>query len=143
MSATIRPVEYFTTTLHDTPEAASQLLSTLAGSGVNLLAFNAIPVGLLATQLVLFPEDPQHFAVFAKRPGMVLTGPQRAFLIQGDDELGALARLHSRLADARVHPYASTGVTDGRGGFGYIVYVREDEYDAAAEALGVRAMASA
>lgn len=142
MSATIRPVEYFTTTLHDTPEAASQLLSTLASSGIDLLAFNAIPVGLMATQLVLFPQDSERFAVFAKRPGMTVAGPQRAFLIQGDDELGALARLHARLADASVHPFASTGVTDGRGGFGYIVYVREDEYDVAAEALGVATLAA-
>ncbi len=143
MSATIRPVEYFTTTLHDTPEAASQLLSTLATKGINLLAFNAIPVGLQATQLVLFPEDPERFAVFARRPGITVAGPQRAFLIQGDDELGALARLHARLADAHVHPFASSGVTDGRGGFGYILYVRDGEYAAAAQALGVGATASA
>ena len=61
---------------------------------------------------------------------------------------GALRRvltddgLHARLADASVHPFASTGVTDGRGGFGYIVYVREDEYDVAAEALGVATLAA-
>lgn len=142
MSASIRPVEYFTTTLHDTAESASQLLSTLAAKGINLLAFNAIPVGFQATQLVLFPEDPERFAVFAKRPGMTVVGPQRAFLVQGDDELGALARLHARLADARVHPFASSGVTDGRGGFGYILYVRDGEYATAAQALGVGATAT-
>jgi hypothetical protein len=137
MSATIRPVEYFTTTLHDSPEAASQLLSTLASSDVNLLAFNAIPVGLRATQLVLFPEDPQRFARLIKGPGWTVAGPQRAFLVQGDDELGALARLHQRLADAGVHPFASAGVTDGRGGFGYLIYVSEAEFDQAAAALEV------
>lgn len=135
MSATIRPVEYFTTTVHDSPEAASQLLATLAKSGVNLLAFNAMPVGLMATQLVLFPDDPDHLARLAKSNGLTVLGPQRAFLVQGDDELGALARLHRRLADPGVHPFASAGVTDGRGGFGYIIYVRDDEYGAAAAAL--------
>jgi hypothetical protein len=135
MSATIRPVEYFTTTLHDSSESATQLLSTLASSGVNLLAFNAIPIGLMATQLVLFPYDPERFASMAKGSGMTVSGPQRAFLVQGDDELGALARLHGRLADARVQPFASAGVTDGRGGFGYVIYVREGEFAAAAEAL--------
>jgi hypothetical protein len=33
--------------------------------------------------------------------------------------------------------YASTGVTDGRGAFGYVVYVREDQFEKAAEALGI------
>lgn len=142
MSAKIRAVEYFTTTLHDSPEAASQLLATLASSDVNLLAFNAIPVGLRATQLVLFPEDPERFVRLVKGPSWTVSAPQRAFLVQGDDELGALARLHMRLADVGVHPFASTGVTDGRGGFGYILYVSEAEFDRAAAALEVGALSA-
>ena len=142
MSVVVRPVEYFTTTLHDSPEAATHLLATLAASGVNLLAFNAIPVGLLATQLVIFPDDPDAFAHLVKAPGWTVSGPQRAFLVQGDDELGALARLHDDLADAGVHPYASTGVADGRGGFGYVIYVRGEEFETAAAALGLTAFAA-
>jgi hypothetical protein len=131
MSAMIRPGEYSppSTTFRERHSC-----STLA-ERVNLLAFNAIPVGLMATQLVLFPEDPARFARLAKGSGLAVSGPQRAFLVQADDELGALARLHARLADAGVLPFASAGVTDGRGGFGYIVYVREGEFAAAAEAL--------
>lgn len=142
MSATIRPVEYFTITVHDPQEAASELLSTLAANGIDLLAFSAIPVGLQATQLVVFPEDTARFELFARHPGFVLSGPERAFLIQGDDELGALARFHRQLADAGVHPFASTGVTDGKGGFGYILYIRESEFATAADALGVAALAA-
>ena len=33
--------------------------------------------------------------------------------------------------------YASSGVTDGRGSFGYLVYVREEQFEKAASALGV------
>jgi hypothetical protein len=58
-------------------------------------------------------------------------------LVQGDDELGALAELHMRLSDARVNVYASTGVADGRGSFGYIIYVRPEEYDRAVVSLGL------
>jgi hypothetical protein len=36
-----------------------------------------------------------------------------------------------------VSVYASGGVTDGRGTFGYVVYVREDQFEQAAGALGV------
>jgi hypothetical protein len=57
--------------------------------------------------------------------------------VQGDDELGALASVHERLFEAGVDVYASTGVTDGRGSFGYVVYVREEQFELAAAALGV------
>jgi hypothetical protein len=137
MSASIRPIEYFTATVHGAPERAYALLGHLAGAGVNLLAFNAIPVGLQATQLVLFPEEPGPLTHLAHEQRLDLAGPDRAFLISGDDELGLLARVHEKLAAAGVHPYASTGVTDGRGGFGYIVYVRKEQFEAAARALKV------
>lgn len=137
MSASVRPVDYYTTTVHDTPDAAYRLLGALATSGINLLAFNAIPVGLQATQLVLFPEHNELLAEIARARDLDLAGPSRALLIQGDDELGTLARLHEKLVAAGAHPFASSGVTDGRGGFGYVVYLRKEEYDLAARALGL------
>ena len=57
--------------------------------------------------------------------------------MQGDDEVGALAHIHEKLHDADVHVYASTGVADGKGSYGYIIYVRPEEYERAAEALDV------
>ena len=73
----------------------------------------------------------------AEKTGLILTGPQRAFLIQGDDRLGALVDLHRKLSDGRINVYASSGVTDGRGGYGYVLYVRSEHYEGAAAALGV------
>jgi hypothetical protein len=36
-----------------------------------------------------------------------------------------------------VNVYNSTGVTDGRGGFGYLIYVRPEDIDRAAHVLVV------
>jgi hypothetical protein len=58
-------------------------------------------------------------------------------LVQGDDKLGALASVHAKLYEENVNVYASSGVTAGGGGYGYILYVRPDEYEKAAQALGV------
>jgi hypothetical protein len=69
--------------------------------------------------------------------GLPLDGPYHALLVQGDDELGALASVHARLVDAKIDISASTGVTDGRGAFGYLVYVREDQFRQAVDALGL------
>jgi hypothetical protein len=137
MSMTIRRVEYFHATVKDQPGEAYKLLSRLATDEVSLLAFNAVPVGPEQTQLVIFPESVPSLARTAEKAGLVLTGPQRAFLIQGDDQLGALVELHRKLADARVNVYASSGVTDGRGGYGYVLYVRSEHFEDAAAALGV------
>jgi hypothetical protein len=69
--------------------------------------------------------------------GLVLDGPHPALLVQGDDELGALAEVHGRLYQAGVDVYASSGVTDGRGTYGYVIYVREDQVQEAYRALEV------
>lgn len=137
MAASINAVSYFNCTVRDRPGGAYGMLSELAASGVNLLAFSAVPVGPEHTQLVLFPEDADLMVRVAARTGTVLTGPQRALLVQGDDELGALVGVHRKLYDAGVNVYASSGVTDGKGGFGYVLYVRPEQFNKAAHALGV------
>jgi hypothetical protein len=133
----VRRVEYFYATVQDKPGQAYAVLSQLADAGVNLLAFSVIPMGSTQTQLVLFPEAVNTLAVAAQKMGMTLSGKQQAFLIQGDDQLGALVAMHRALYQAEVNVYASNGVTDGVGGYGYILYVKPDSYETAARVLGV------
>lgn len=137
MAFGIRRVEYFYTTVRDQPGEGSKLLSQLANLGINLLAFTAVPVGPVHTQLAIFPEDAGKLADVAKKAGLAMDGPHLALLVQGDDELGALAGIHRKLYQANVNVYASSGVTDGRGGYGYVIYVRPEEYERAVAALGV------
>jgi hypothetical protein len=137
MALSIRGVEYFTTMVLDRPGEAYALLSKIAASRVNLLAFDAVPVDASHTQLVLFPEDRDGLAQAAAEHGLVLLGPQRAFLIEGDDHLGALSDVHSQLFDSGINVYRSSGITDGRGGFRYLLYVKPADWSGAAAALGV------
>ena len=55
MGATIYSVDYFYTTVEDTPGMGCKFLKTLVHEDVNLLAFNAFPVGRDRTQLVIYP----------------------------------------------------------------------------------------
>ena len=135
MAHKIRKVEYFYTTVKDQPGSSFNLLSQLAGLGINQLAFVAVPTGPTHTQLTIFPEDSNQLITVANRSGLSLDGPHPAILVQGDDELGALQEIHNKLFLANVDVYASTGVTDGKGGFGYLVYVRPKEFDRAVNAL--------
>lgn len=137
MGFNIRRVEYFYSTVKDEPGEGYKLLSMLAELGINLLAFTAVPVGPMRTQLTIFPEDAPQMSDKAKKAGIPLDGPHSALLVQGDDRLGAFADIHVKLYQAKVNVYASSGVTDGRGSYGYILYVRPEEFDQAARALDI------
>jgi len=137
MACTIRRVDYFHTTVRDQPGEAYKILTTLEELGINQLAFTAVPIGTDVTQLTIFPEDTHLLLRQAKDVGLALEGPHRALLVQGDDELGALAQIHSKLYEANINVSASSGVTDGRGSFGYVVYVRPEDFDRAAEVVGI------
>jgi hypothetical protein len=137
MAAKIQTVDYYYMTVPDKPGAACHVLFQLAAADVNLLAFSAVPIGPENTQLVLFPESINSLARGAEKAGFVLSGPNRAFLIQGDDKLGALVNIHEKLSEAGINVYASTGVSDGRGGFGYVMYVKGDQFDEARRVLNI------
>ena len=139
MANTIRRIEYYYANVRDDLGAAYRFLQGLAGRGVNLLAFTAVPSGPDLAQFALFPDDPSKLRTEARAANLKLEGPYHALLVQGDDELGALARIHERLFEAAIDVYASTGVTDGRGSFGYLAYLREDQFERAAETLGLSA----
>ena len=135
MAHKIQKAEYFNVTIKDEPGSSYKLLNQLAELGINQLAFVAVPMGPTNTQLTIFPEDPDQLLAETKKAALSLDGPHPAILVRGDDELGALQHIHNRLFMANVNVYASTGVTDGKGGFGYIVYVRPEQFDRAVEAL--------
>lgn len=137
MAFTIQRVQYFYTTVKDRPGEAYKILNLLMEMGINQLAFTAVPVGPDSTQLGIFPEDGAKFALAAKNAGMALDGPHHALLVQGDDELGALAGIHQKLSEANINVYASNGVTDGRGSYGYLVYVKDGDCERAVQALGM------
>ena len=87
--------------------------------------------------MTLFPDDSPQLKHEAGKIGMHLDGPHKAFLVQGDDELGALAEIHRKIYEADVNVYSASGVTGGQGSFGYIVYIKSDDFDKAAVALGL------
>ena len=101
MAFTIRRVEYYYANVRDELGAAYRVLAQLAELGVNLLAFTAMPSGPSLAQFALFPDDPSKLIAQARAAGLPLDGPYHALLVQGDDELGALANVHEPLVEAR------------------------------------------
>lgn len=137
MAYQIRRVDYYFVTVKDEPGEAYKFLSQLASLGINLLAFTAVPAGENSAQLTLFPESSLNFQQKAKLAGLKYYGPHHAFLVHGDDELGALVDIHNKLYSARINISASSAVTDGKGDYGYLMYINPEDYDRAAKVLGI------
>ena len=135
MAVHIRGTPYYYVMVKDRPGESYRLLSLLAQQGVDLLAFSAVPLGGEVTQLVLFPADESLFLNATTAARLQAEGPHHAFLITGDDKLGACAEIHRKLAEAQINVFSSNGVTDERGGFGYLIHVRPEDYEKAAQVL--------
>jgi len=135
MSSTVSEVEYYYALVADKPGEARKLLEFLSEQQVNLQALTAFPVEYGQSQIDLFPTDPESLKSAAKDANIELVGPKRAFLIQGDDNVGALYDFHLTLSNAGVNIHACNGVVDGTGRFGYVIWVNPEDYDKASSVL--------
>ena len=135
MADEVRRVEYFYVQVPDKPGEGARALATLRDAGVNLLVFTGFPEGR-RSQLDFVPEDAAAFRRVAKQAGWKLTGPKKAFLIQGQDRVGAIAELLGKLADAKVNVIATEALCAGVGRFASIIWVAPRDVAKAAKALG-------
>lgn len=135
MSEVVRRVEYFYAEVENIPGEGHRLLEFLSAHSVNLLAFTAFPIGDDRAQLDFVPEDIGQLQIAASEAGVNLIGPKNALLIQGDDRTGVLVEYHLRLADAGINVYAANGIVGGQGRFGYIIWVRPEDFEKAVKAL--------
>jgi hypothetical protein len=135
MADTVRGVDYYYVTVPDTPGEGQRVLSALKASGVNLLAFLGFPEGG-QTQLDLVPEDPEALRRAAEQAGLTLSEAKRAFLIQGDDRVGAVADTLAKLAEANINVKAAAAAGAGSGRYGMILWVAPADVEKAASTLG-------
>ncbi len=137
MAVTIRRIEYYYTTVEDKHGKGYWLLEHFRQKGVNLVAFTAFPRGAGRSQMDFVPEDAETLKAAAAEANISLVGPKRAFVVQGEDKVGAIVELHHKLSSAGINVFAANGVSDGTGRFGYILWVKSEDYDSAARVLGV------
>ena len=135
MTDTITQVDYYYTPVPDKPGEAARLLGALRDAGMNLLAFTGFPEGR-RSQLDFVPTDGAAFLAAAKAAKIKLSRPKKAFLISGDDRVGAMAEVCARLAAAKINITAVDAVCAGAGRYGAILWVKPRDVKKAAGALG-------
>lgn len=135
MADTVQRVDYYYVTVPDVPGEGQRILSALKAGGVNLSAFLGFPEGGQA-QLDLVPEDPEALKAAAEQAGLTLSEAKRAFLIQGDDRVGAVADAMEKLAAANINVTAAAATGAGSGRYGMILWVSAADIEKAASTLG-------
>jgi hypothetical protein len=93
-------------------------------------------VGGGRSQIDLVPEDPDALKHSAEQLGTPLSEAKRAFLVQGDDRVGAVADTTARLAQAGINVTAAAATAAGSGRYGMILWVAAADYERAADVLG-------
>jgi hypothetical protein len=137
MANVVKRIEYYYTVVPDQPGAAAKLLNALKAGRVNLLAFTGFPSGARRAQLDFVPSNQRAFRAAARKARIKLAGPKTAFLVQGQDRVGAIADIANKLAEARINITAVDAVTAGRRRYGAILWVKSRNVARAAEILGV------
>jgi hypothetical protein len=136
MADMVRRVEYYYVNVPDKPGEGERILSALRESEVNLLAYLGFPSGGGQSQVDLVPEDPAAFRQAAESSGLTLSEAKQAFLIQGDDRVGAVSDVIAKLAEAKINITAAAATSAGSGRYGMILWVAPADYERAAEAVG-------
>jgi hypothetical protein len=136
MADTVRGIEYYYVTVPDAAGEGQRIVSALKDSGLNLLAYLGFPLGGGHSQIDLVAEDPGSLKAAAERAGITISEAKRAFLIQGDDRVGAVADTTAKLAEANINITAAAAVGAGSGRYGMILWVAPADYERAADALG-------
>jgi len=132
----VRRIEYYYTEVPDRPGAGAKVLNALKAARVNLIAYTGFPTNRGRAQLDFVPSNGRAFLAAARKAGIRLVGPKTAFLIQGDDRVGAVADVVSKLGQSRLNVVAMNAVAAGKRRYGAILWVKPRKVNKAAELLG-------
>jgi ACT domain-containing protein len=133
----IRKVVYFSMQVPNRPGTGLEMLKSIAKGRQNLLAFTGFP-NRGGAQVDFVPANPAEFARGAKKAGAKLSKRKTAFLLQGEDRVGALVRVLEILAKAKINMVAMDAVAAGSRRFGAIFWVKPKDVGRASRLLRAR-----
>ena len=142
MPDTIRVVDYYYTTTPDKVGEGARLLGVLRNARTNLLALSAFP-SKRKTQVDFVPSEPESFLAAAKAAKIKLSRPKKVLIVQGDDRVGAIQEILTKLAAMKIGVTAIQGISTGAGRYGAILWVDQKNVKKAATALGATTSAPA
>lgn len=137
MTDIVRKADYFSMEVANKAGEGAGHLEALRQAGVNLLAFTGFPSGK-RVQIDFIPEDSASLRAAAKKNKWKLSVRKTVFLVQGDDRLGAIHDVISKLAAAGISLTALNAVSTGTGQYGAMFWVKPKDVAKAAKLLGAK-----
>lgn len=135
MADRVRKVNYVYVKVPNRAGQGSSILGELREAGVNLLAYSGFPAGGAKAQLDLIPENMTALKRVARKNGWRLSTTKKGFLVQGNDEIGAVHRHIDKLAASKINITAADAVCAGKRRYGMILWVKPKDYSRAARVL--------
>jgi hypothetical protein len=135
MADRVRKVNYVYLNVPNRAGHGAKVLGELREAGVGLLAYTGFPAKRGKAQLDLIPENMAALRRVAKRKGWRLSNVKKGFLVQGNDDIGAVHRHINKLAADKINITAADAVAAGKNRYGMILWVKAKDYNRAAKVL--------
>lgn len=138
MADRVRRINYAYVKVPNRPGQGARITDQVRQAGVNLLAYTAFPTRGGKAQVDLIAEDLGAIRRIARRNGWRLSDTKKGFLVQGDDQVGAVHHHLKKLAEQRINVTAADAVSAGRGRYAMLLWVKPKDYAQAATVLGAK-----
>lgn len=135
MAYQVKKVKYCYVTVSSRPGQAVRILNELKAAKIDLLGFSGFPQRGGKSQVDLISNDTAAIARLAKKKGWKVSKIKKGFLVTGSDEIGAVSKVLSRLADRDINVIAADAVAAGKGRYGMLLWVSPTKYVSAARIL--------
>ena len=135
MANQISRVDYYSAIVANKPGEAARILTAVEQAGVNLVAFSGFPEGRKA-QLDFVAVDGPAFVKAAKAAGLALGKKKTVFLVQAQDQVGAVAAIARKLAEAGVNITSMQAICAGERRYGGLLWVKPEDVRKAVKVLG-------
>ena len=135
MAYRVRKVNYCKMTVSSRTGQAEKVLRAIKEAGIDMYAFSGFPTKARKSQVDFVSDDTAAIKRLAKKSGWRLSNTKKAFLVQGNDQIGAIHKIFKKLADEKINVTAADAVAAGVGSYGMILWVKPNVYNRAARVL--------
>ena len=138
MAHRVRKVNYFNLTVPNRAGQAEQVLGEVRSEDINMYAFTGFPLKAGKTQVDLVTDESTKLRRMARKNDWRISKVKKAFLVTGNDEVGAVHKVLKKLADNKINVIAADAVSAGKGRYGMILWVKPKVYSRAARTLNAK-----
>ena len=134
----VRKVNYCYISAPSRAGHGAKILGEIRNEGISMFGFSGFPTKGGKAQLDLVTNEIPKIRRLAKQNGWTISKTKKGFLVQGNDDIGAVHRQIKKLADKKINVTAADAVASGNGGYGMMLWVKPKDYARAARTLGAR-----